>query len=51
LHEDSDPFEILKETEIRMPVLSVVVDYLDLVEAVGEEEAFVVLGKLKDLLG
>ena len=51
--DNSDEFEILREeiTEMRMGSLNVHVDYLDLVESVGEEEAYIVLGKLKDLLG
>jgi hypothetical protein len=42
-------FEDLKE--LRPPTLSVHVDFLELMEKYGEEEAFIMLGKLKDLLG
>lgn len=51
--EEPDKWETLREeiSEVRMGSLNVHVDYLDLVESVGEEEAYIVLGKLKDLLG
>ena len=45
-------FETLPEIrEFGMSSLSVVVDWMDLVESKGEEAAFEVVGKLKDLLG
>ena len=44
--------EIVSTVEaLPMSSLSVVVDYCQLAERVGETEAFDVIGKLKDLLG
>ena len=45
--------ELLSTTleQIHSSSLMVNVDYLDLVDRVGDEEAWIVLGKLKDLLG
>jgi len=37
--------------EFKSSSLMVNVDYLDLLDRVGEEETWIVLGKLKDLLG
>jgi hypothetical protein len=37
--------------EVHNSSLFVSVDYIDLVDRVGEEEAWITLGKLKDLLG
>jgi hypothetical protein len=42
---------MVESTTMTASSLMVSVDYLDLVEQVGQEEAWVVLGKLKDLLG
>jgi hypothetical protein len=50
---DDEPImgELLHMEPMQMSSLSVSVDYLELVERVGESEAWIVLGKLKDLLG
>lgn len=47
----NEPAELLSTIEPRLSSLMVYVDYLDLVERVGDEESWIVLGKLKDLLG
>ena len=48
----TDEFETLTEEirEISVPALSVVVDWNDLMGDKGEEEAYRIVGKLKDLL-
>ena len=47
----SDEFETITEMkEISCPSLSVVVDWNELMSDKGEEEAYRIVGKLKDLL-
>lgn len=50
--EDDVEEELFSQLEpMNTSSLMVNVDYLELVERVGKEEAFLVLGQLKDLLG
>lgn len=49
---DGETVELLSTIEqIHSSSLMVNVDYLALVDLFGDEEAWIVLGKLKDLLG
>ena len=43
--------ELLTAPEMRSSSLMVNVDYLELLDRLGDEETWIVLGKLKDLLG
>jgi hypothetical protein len=53
--EEAEATEIFEELTVqeqfKTSSLYVSLDWLDLVEKVGEAEAWVVIGKLKDLLG
>lgn len=53
MSEQGEPFipaELLEAPSIQMPSLSVNVDVVQLLETRTEQEAFELLGKLKDLL-
>jgi hypothetical protein len=42
---------IAEQSSISMPALTVSVDFIELLDRVGESEAYRMVGQLKDLLG